>query len=125
MHAVDRATFEAMVVDAVAELPDQFRERIENVSFIVENSASPADLRLTGTRRGGTLLGLYRGVPLPRRGSSYGYVTPDVIVLFQQPQQRMARDAAQLKALVGHTVRHEVAHYFGISDRRLRELGSY
>jgi predicted Zn-dependent protease with MMP-like domain len=47
---------------------------------------------------------------------------PDVIVIFQEPLQRMARDAEHLAELVQHTVRHEVAHYFGISDRRLREL---
>ena len=50
---------------------------------------------------------------------------PDVIVIFQQPLQRIAHDAEHLAALVEHTVRHEVAHYFGISDRRLRELGAY
>ena len=125
MHAVDRETFEALLDAAVAALPQVFRERIENVSFIVEDWADADDLGLTGTSGGGTLLGLYRGIPLPRRTSGYSLTTPDVIVLFQQPLQRMARDAEHLAEIVEHTVQHEIAHYFGVSDRRLRELGAY
>ncbi len=125
MHAVDREAFEALVREAVAALPRYFRDRFENVSFIVEDWADPDDLDMTGTTRGGTLLGVYRGVPLPQRTSGYNLAMPDVVVLFQEPLQRMARDGEQLAALVEHTVRHEVAHYFGISDRRLRELGAY
>ena len=125
MHVVDGETFEALVHKAVAALPQHFRERIENVSFTVEDWADPDDLGQTGTTGGGTLLGVYRGVPLPQRTSGYNLTTPDVIVVFQQPLQRMARDAEHLAALVEQTVQHEVAHYFGISDRRLRELGAY
>ena len=125
MHAADRETFETLVDAAVAALPQPFRERIENVSFIVADWADPDDLGLTGTSGGGSLLGVYRGVPLPLRTSSCNLTMPDVIVIFQQPLQRIAHDAEHLAALVEHTVRHEVAHYFGISDRRLRELGAY
>ncbi len=125
VHAVDRETFEALLDAAVAALPQPFRERIENVSFLVEERASRHDLHQTGTTGGRTLLGVYRGVPLPRRTSSYNLATPDTIVIFQQPLQRLARDAEHLAALVARTVQHEIAHYFGISDRRLRELDAY
>jgi predicted Zn-dependent protease with MMP-like domain len=124
MHAIDRDIFEILVDDAVAALPDGFRERIENLSFAVEERATSEDLRLTGTR-GGTLLGVYRGVPLTRRTGGYNMAMPDRIVIFQQPHERIARDREHLAELVSHTVRHEVAHYFGISDERLRELEAY
>ena len=124
MHAIDRDAFEVLVDDAVAELPDGFRERIENLSFAVEDRATSEDLRLTGTR-GGTLLGVYRGVPLTRRTGGYNLAMPDRIVIFQQAHERIARDAGHLAELVAHTVQHEVAHYFGISDERLRELNAY
>jgi predicted Zn-dependent protease with MMP-like domain len=124
MHAIDRNVFEGLVDDAVAALPDGFRERIENLSFSVEERATSEDLRLTGTR-GGTLLGVYRGVPLTRRTGGYNLAMPDRIVIFQQPHERIARDREHLAELVSHTVRHEVAHYFGISDERLRELEAY
>ena len=125
MHEVDRESFEALMADGVAARPAQFRQRIENLSFIVEDWAHPQDMQQTGTRAGSTLLGLYRGIPLTRRGSGYNLAMPDVIVLFQQPLQRIARDADHLEEIVAHTVRHEVAHYFGISDARLRELEAY
>ena len=65
------------------------------------------------------------GVPLPSRTSGYNLVTPDLIVIFQEPLQRIARDQEHLNELVKHTIHHEIAHYFGISDRRLRELDAY
>ena len=105
MQAVDRDTFEALVEAAVAALPQGFRERIDNVTFAVEDWANRRDLSLVGTAGGGTLLGIYRGVPLTRRTSGYNLAMPDVIVIFQQPHQRMARDADHLSALVEHTVR--------------------
>ena len=88
------------MADGVAALPAQFRQRIENLSFVVEDWAHPDDMRETGTRAGSTLLGLYRGIPLTRRGSGYNLAMPDVIVLFQQPLQRIARDADHLDELV-------------------------
>jgi predicted Zn-dependent protease with MMP-like domain len=50
---------------------------------------------------------------------------PDTIVIFQLPIQRMARDEADLERRVARVVRHEIAHYFGISDERLHELEAY
>ena len=125
MYDIDSDAFEALVRDAVGALPRGFRERIENVTFAVEDWANPDDFGLTGTSRGGTLLGVYRGVPLTRRASGYNLTMPDSIIIFRQPLQRMARDTDHLAELVEHTVHHEIAHYFGISDQRLRELGAY
>lgn len=117
--------FEEMVQRAVDELPPAFGERIANLDFSVEEWATPQDMAGTRTGRGATLLGVYRGVPLSRRGAGYNMVLPDTIVIFRQPLQRMARDEADLYERVKHVVRHEVAHYFGISDDRLREIGAY
>jgi len=120
-----REAFEFLVDEAVAALPRPFRDRLENISFLVQDRADPADFGLGGTALRGTLLGVYHGVPLTRRTSGYNLVPPDVIVIFQEPLEHLARDPDHLVALVAHTVRHEVAHYFGINDRRLWELGAY
>jgi predicted Zn-dependent protease with MMP-like domain len=112
-----------MVGEALDELPDEFRERINNLAIVVEERASARDRDSIGA--GGMLLGVYRGVPLTHRGSSYGMTVPDRIVVFQRPLERLAIDEDHLYELVRHTVFHEVAHHFGISDARLRELGAY
>ncbi len=120
MHEVDSETLEDMVARAIDELPAGFRDRLDNLAIVVEDTASGRDYPQTGT-----LLGVYRGVPLTARGSAYGMTLPDRIVVFQRPLERMARDEAHLYELVRHTVQHEIAHHFGISDSRLRALGAY
>jgi predicted Zn-dependent protease with MMP-like domain len=125
MYKVDRDTFEGLVADAVHGLPEVFRDRIANLEFVVEHRASREDYARFGGGRGRSLLGVYRGVPLTRRRRSYQMTLPDRIVIFQQPIQRLARNEADLAKRVRHVVRHEVAHYFGISDERLREIDAY
>ncbi len=117
--------FEEMVRAAVEALPATFRERISNLDFAVEEWANIDDYARTRTPRNAMLLGVYRGVPLTRRGSGYSMTLPDTIVIFSGPLQRLARDEEDLRERVAHVVRHEVGHYFGISDDRLREIGAY
>ena len=125
MVEIDRERFEAMVLAAVDALPDGFRDRIANVEFAVEDWGRVDDYARTGTPSNAMLLGVYRGIPLTRRGAGYNMTLPDRIVIFQQPLQRMSRDEADHDERVQHVVRHEIAHYFGISDDRLREIEAY
>lgn len=125
METVDATLFESMVIEAIDGLPPEFKDRIANLDFTIEEWARPDDVVRTGTPRGATLLGVYRGVPLTRRGSGYHMTLPDTIVIFRGPLTRMARDEDDLRKRVTHVVRHEVGHYFGISDDRLREIGAY
>ena len=67
-------------------------------------------------------MGLYEGVPLTRRGIRYGQVLPDMITIFQEPIEARCRNRGQVVKLIGEVLRHEIAHHFGISDRRLAEL---
>ena len=125
MIEIEIERFESMVSDAIDGLPPEFAERISNVAFSVEEWARPDDVARTGAPAGSTLLGVYRGVPLTRRTSGYNMVVPDRIVIFQGPLQRMASDEEDLRARIERVVRHEVAHYFGISDERLHEIDAY
>ncbi len=125
MHEIDRAEYESVVMRAVQGLPEAFRERISNLEFAVEDWAQPDDYARGGTPPGSTILGIYRGVPLPKRHAGYNMMLPDRIVIFREPLQRIARDEADLTARIEHVVRHEIAHYFGISDERLREIDAY
>jgi predicted Zn-dependent protease with MMP-like domain len=116
----DRATFERLVGDALDQIPESLGRVMENVVVLVEDW--PNAEQLAGRR--GTLLGLYQGVDLTRRSPlSYAGVMPDRITIFREPISRIAKNERELVDLVTTTVIHEVAHHFGISDDRLKELG--
>jgi predicted Zn-dependent protease with MMP-like domain len=125
VHAVDPETFSAIVLDAVRGLPAAYRDKLANVDVQVEEWARPDDYARTRTPRGSTLLGVYRGIPLTRRGGHYNLAAPDTIVIFSGPIQRLARNEADLRERIERVVRHEIAHHFGISDERLHELDAY
>jgi len=112
--------FDLLVDRACAKIPRQFRRRLANVAFVVEAEPSSEQLRVARVPPGQTLLGLYRGRPLTHRSVSDSFVMPDQIVIFQGPHERMARNPAHLEKMVEDTVWHEVAHYFGMDEARVR-----
>jgi predicted Zn-dependent protease with MMP-like domain len=102
--------------DALDSLPAELRAQMSNVEVVVEDEPPP----------GQRLLGLYQGVPLTRRTSSYGGVLPDKITIYRGPLVRLyGGDEETLRGEVRRVVLHEVAHHFGISDERLVELDRY
>ncbi len=114
--------FEKAVVTALKRLPKFFKKKMENVDVVVEDAASPRLLEEMGLRSPFELLGLYQGVPLKRRGFYYGNVLPDKITLFQLPIESICRTREEVEEKVREVVIHEVGHYFGLDDERLREL---
>ncbi|MFN8595874.1 MAG: metallopeptidase family protein [Anaerolineae bacterium] len=125
MTALSRSEFEALVAQALDDLPPYFHVKMNNVEVIVETAPTLEDYRQVGGRPGGVLLGLYVGIPLTARTSGYQLVPPDTIRIFQQPIEQLCRTPEEVRQQVRHTVIHELAHHFGISDARLRELGAY
>ncbi len=119
---MDRERFEWLVARAVDSLPEEFRTKLENIDVVVEDRPTFGQLAKVGLRRGQTLLGLYEGVPLTRRGRHYGLVPPDKITIFQKPIETKCRYEAEITAEIQRVVRHEIAHHFGIGDARLRQL---
>lgn len=112
MITVDSESFEQMVSAALDSLPAEFARLMTNVAVLVESGPGP---------RG--LLGLYEGIPLTSRTTNYAGVMPDRITIYQQAICAICDTEAQVVDQVRRTVIHEVGHYFGISDERLRELG--
>ena len=108
--------FSQAVTAALDSLPPELTERLSNVAVTIEDEPPPGE----------HLLGLYQGIPLTRRGSSYGGVLPDKITIYRRPLERLAGgDRGRLVAEVRRTVLHEIAHHFGISDARLVEIDRY
>lgn len=117
---VPRERFEELVAEALDSIPDELAGYMENVAIVVQDWPTPN--QQAGYR--GMLLGLYEGVSLTRRGPlSYSGAMPDRITIFQEPHCRIAPSESALRQRIARTVVHEVGHHFGISDRRLRELG--
>jgi predicted Zn-dependent protease with MMP-like domain len=122
---VDSARFEHLVAEAVNSLPEEISERMENVDVVVADRPTREQLRVLKGRKGDTLFGLYEGVPLTSRSHGYGLVMPDKITIFQEPIESRCRNDAQIVKEVRRVVLHEIAHHFGISDRRLWDMGRY
>ena len=119
---MDRERFEQLVARAVDSLPEEFRTRLENIDVVVEDWPTQDQLAQAGLRHGETLLGLYEGVPLTRRTRHYGLVPPDKISIFQKPIEAKCKYGSEIATEIQRVVRHELAHHFGIGDRRLRQL---
>ena len=117
-----RQEFEALVVLALKRLPKFFKRKMKNVALVVEDQASRDLLSRMGLRSPFQLLGLYQGVPLDRRGFYYGNVLPDKITLFQVPIESICQTKEEIEEKVKEVVIHEVGHYFGLDDDRLRKL---
>jgi predicted Zn-dependent protease with MMP-like domain len=116
---VRRRQFERIVSRVVDSLSDELRSRLENVEIVVEDE--PRQDQLSGSDD--DLFGLYEGVPLTERTTAYGMTLPDKITIFRGPLERKYGTGPELVEQVWVTVLHEIAHYFGIDEERLVELG--
>jgi predicted Zn-dependent protease with MMP-like domain len=109
---IDPGRFEQMVSEALDGLPEELGELMRNVVVLVEHGDGPPGL-----------LGLYEGIPLTARSTSYAGVLPDRITIYRRAICSDAWSEWDVEDRVRKTVIHEVAHHFGIGDERLRELG--
>jgi predicted Zn-dependent protease with MMP-like domain len=108
----EQVAFEQLVKEALASIPEEFHEQMENVLVRVESDPGEEVLMRVGVKEGYTLLGLYEGVPLTAYGRIGG---PEIITIYQHPIERYCHwDPYRIREQVQHTVLHEVAHHFGI-----------
>lgn len=111
---IDAAAFERLVIDELDELPDDMVDGLDNLVFVTEDRPEDGSL---------DLLGLYDGVALTERGV-YGFgELPDRIILYREPLLAACDDLEELKDQIHVTLVHEIAHFYGIDDEQLHELG--
>ena len=120
---MDRPSFEILVQNSLQKLPRKFKKKLANISVEVEDLPSQELLNNMGIRSG-TLLGVYQGVPLTKRGWNYGNMLPDRIVIYQRTIESIATSPEHIEKIVQDTVIHEIGHYFGFTDKELREIES-
>lgn len=115
---MDRDEFETVVRETIEGLPGWVHDALDNIEVLVVDEA---DDYLDPDGEG--LLGLYTGLPLPERGIEYAGELPDVIYIFRRPHLEMGLPRAELRSEIRKTLIHEIAHYFGIDDEHLDEIG--
>ena len=115
-----RSDFEHLVDEAWETIPEEFRERFSNVVIFVEDEPGIEQLEAGRVPAGGTLLGLYQGVPLSRRGFGYTLTMPDKVTLFQGPIERAAPSYNEIPRMVYETLWHELAHHLGMNEKEVR-----
>ncbi|WP_425562945.1 metallopeptidase family protein [Microbacterium gilvum] len=111
---MDADAFESLVVDELDQLPDEMVDGLDNVVFVVEDRPEDGSL---------DLLGLYDGLALTERGRYGMGELPDRIIVYREPHLDRCADLAELRDEVHTTLVHEIAHFYGIDDDRLHELG--
>jgi len=117
-----RRELEGLVERALRRLPKQFRERLANIMVVVEDWPDDRTLAEMGIEPPDTLYGLYQGVDLTHRDSSYGNVLPDTVTIYQGPIEEDCADEAEMAQVVRDTVVHEIGHFFGLDDDTLHEI---
>ena len=121
-----RKEFEKIVHDALIDLPKEFKDKLENVDVVIEEGIDMDMVKQLGLGAKGRLLGLYQGVPLKDRTHYYGMVMPDKITLYKQNIESSCEEGgSDIREEIKHVIQHEIAHHFGISDKRLTDLGIY
>ena len=103
--------FEKLVKRALVSLPKHIQKEIDNLAIVIEKRPSQR-----------SLLGLYQGVPKTSWGRGFGQMLPDKITIFQEPIENLAFSPEEIQELVRLVVWHEIAHHFGFSEKKVREL---
>jgi len=115
---MNHSQFESFVKETMDSLPDWVHESLDNIAvLIVDEPIEDLDPEGQG------LLGLYLGLPLPDRGADYAGELPEVIYIFRCPHLELGLPQDELRHEIARTLIHEIAHYFGIDDDHLDEIG--
>ncbi len=110
---MEREKFKKVVRDALKTLPKIFRDKLKNIDIVIEDEPVTQQ----------SLLGLYQGVPLKKRGFWYGNVMPDKIILFKNNIERISHSEEEIEEWVHKVLVHEIGHYFGFNEDDLRKSG--
>ena len=117
---MERKKFEELVNEGIKAIPERFLKKLDNVDIIIEDTPTLYQLRKLRARENSLIFGLYEGVPQTKR-ENYGQVLPDKITIFQTPIEQVAHSEEEIKEIVKNTVWHEIAHHFGLDEKRVRE----
>lgn len=113
--------FQKIVDEEIKAIPARFLEKMDNVEIVVEEEPSPAQSKELKIGKGFHLFGLYQGIPKTERWGQYAQVLPDKITIFKNSIEEAARFEEEIKKIVKDTIWHEIAHHFGMDEKKVRE----
>ena len=113
--------FDKLISEVMSELPQKYIEGLKNVAIVMADWPTNEQIRKL-QQRSHTLLGLYEGIPLTRRGNNYSGVLPDKITIFKAALVNISPDMESLRENTKRTLWHEIAHYYGLDHKRIHDL---
>ena len=122
-HHVSKAEFATLVEAALAELPQQFAEALDEIAIEIRTRPTRSELRRAGLKEDQLLLGLYQGIALTERSVEHSGTLPALIYIFQEDIEQVSHGRRDLIDQVRTTVLHEIGHHFGMSEEDLDQLG--
>lgn len=123
MFEVSEEEFSNFMEEELHKIPSPFKDKIENLAFMVEAYPTETDLGRVGLKDRYSLLGIYSGVPYTYRNTYYMNTTPDRIILFQRNIERYCNSLIELREKIREVLIHEIGHYFGMSEEEIRAAG--
>lgn len=118
---MSKEDFEKIVEKGISAVPEKFLKMLNNVEIVTEENPNREQLKKLRLGKGYQIFGLYEGVPKTKRWD-YGQVLPDKITIFQAPIEKASSSEGEIKEIVKNVVWHEIAHHFGMDEKKIRGL---
>ena len=119
---MEKEKFEKIILNTIENLPDKFKRKIKNLGIVIEeNNISPFIKDRKGSRSQYTL-GLYQGLPTTRKAGRRR-ILPDKITIYKKSLEEVSRNDEELEKNIKKVILHELGHYFGLDEKKLKKLG--
>jgi len=119
---MEKEKFEAIVLNTLKNIPDKFKDKIKNLSIVIEEKDIRAVLKDKKNVSTKYTLGLYQGLPATKRAGRRS-ILPDKITIYKKSLEEVSRSDKELEKNIKKVILHELGHYFGLDEKKLRKLG--
>lgn len=119
---MDKKKFEEVIFDTLESLPDKFKEKIKNLCIVIEDKDIDSILSKNENTSKKYTLGLYQGLPATKKAGKIN-IFPDKITIYKSAIEQISRNDEQLKKNIRRVILHELGHYFGLDEKKIRKLG--
>ncbi len=119
---MERDKFEEIITNTLQSIPDKFKDKIENLSIVIEDGDMDPALKNKIDTRNRCTLGLYQGVPATLK-TGRSNILPDKITIYKKTLEDVSRNDEELEKNIRRVLLHELGHYFGLDENKLKKLG--